>query len=65
MAAACHYLGDTTHAAKVRELLEPYADRNIATGRVGALCLGPAAYYLGLLDLTLGQPEAELAPQRG
>ena len=57
LAAACHHLGDTTRAAKVSELLEPYADRNIATGRVGVLCLGPAAYYLGLLDLTLGQPE--------
>jgi DNA-binding CsgD family transcriptional regulator len=57
LAAACHRLGDTTRAAKVSELLEPYADRNIATGRVGVLCLGPAAYYLGLLDLTLNRPE--------
>jgi hypothetical protein len=44
LAAACHYLGDTTRAAKVRELLEPYADRNIATGlasgadRIAASC---------------------------
>jgi DNA-binding NarL/FixJ family response regulator len=57
LALACHRLGDTTRAATVSELLGPYADRNVATGRVGALCLGPAAYYLGLLDLTLGQPE--------
>jgi DNA-binding NarL/FixJ family response regulator len=55
LALACHHLGDTTRAARVREPLEPYADRNIVTA--GALCLGPAAYYLGLLDLTLGQPE--------
>jgi DNA-binding NarL/FixJ family response regulator len=39
----------------VRELLEPYADRNIAI--IGAICLGPASYFLGLLDLTLGQPD--------
>jgi DNA-binding NarL/FixJ family response regulator len=37
--------------------LEAYADRNIATGRFGGLCLGPASYFLGLLDLTLGCPE--------
>jgi DNA-binding NarL/FixJ family response regulator len=28
-----------------------------AFGRVGALCLGPASHYLGLLDLTLSRPE--------
>jgi DNA-binding CsgD family transcriptional regulator len=55
LALACHHLGDTTRAARVCEPLEPYADRNIVTA--GALCLGPAAYYLGLLDLTLDQPE--------
>jgi DNA-binding CsgD family transcriptional regulator len=55
LALACHHLGDTTRAARVREPLEPYADRNIVTA--SALCLGPAAYYLGLLDLTLDQPE--------
>jgi DNA-binding CsgD family transcriptional regulator len=57
LALACHHLGDIEHGARVRELLEPYADRNIVAGRVGALCLGPAAYFLGLLDLTLGHPE--------
>jgi DNA-binding CsgD family transcriptional regulator len=55
LAFACHRLGDATRAATVRELLEPYADRNIAA--VGTFCLGPAAYFLGLLDLTLDQPE--------
>jgi DNA-binding CsgD family transcriptional regulator len=54
---ACHHLGDTELAVKLHWHLEPYADRNIAFGRVAALCLGPAAYFLGLLDLTLGQPE--------
>jgi DNA-binding CsgD family transcriptional regulator len=60
LALACHHLGDTEHAAKLYGLLEPYADRNIAFGRVGCLCLGPACYYLGLLDLTLGRPEQAL-----
>jgi DNA-binding CsgD family transcriptional regulator len=57
LAFACHQLGNATRAADVRERLESYADRNIVIGRVGALCLGPAAYFLGLLDLTLGQPD--------
>jgi DNA-binding NarL/FixJ family response regulator len=57
LAFACHQLDNATRAADVRERLKPYADRNIVTGRVGALCLGPAAYYLGLLDLTLDQPD--------
>jgi DNA-binding CsgD family transcriptional regulator len=57
LAFACHQLGNAIRAADVRERLESYADRNIVIGRVGALCLGPAAYFLGLLDLTLGQPD--------
>jgi DNA-binding CsgD family transcriptional regulator len=57
LAFACHQLGNATRAADVRERLEPYGDRNIVTGRVGALCLGPASYFLGLLDLTLAQPD--------
>ncbi|HEX3211588.1 MAG TPA: LuxR C-terminal-related transcriptional regulator, partial [Actinomycetota bacterium] len=57
LAYACHRLGDAELAAKLHRLLTPYADRNIATGRFGGLCLGPAAYFLGLLDLTLGCPE--------
>jgi DNA-binding CsgD family transcriptional regulator len=60
LALACHHVGDIEHGARVRELLGPYADRNIVAGRVGALCLGPAAYFLGLLDLTLGHPEQAL-----
>jgi DNA-binding CsgD family transcriptional regulator len=57
---ACHHLGDAELAGKLYGLLEPYADRNIASGRFGALCLGPAAYLLGLLDLTLDRPEQAL-----
>jgi DNA-binding CsgD family transcriptional regulator len=60
LALACYHHGDTELAAKLYGLLEPYADRNIAAGRFGGLCLGPAAYFLGLLDLTLDRPEQAL-----
>ena len=60
LALACYHLGDAGTAGQLRPLLEPYADRNIVTGRVGAICLGPAAYFLGLLDLTLDLPEQAL-----
>jgi DNA-binding CsgD family transcriptional regulator len=60
LAYACHHLGDAELAVTLHGLLEPYADRNIATGRVGAMCLGPAAYFLGLLDLALDRPEQAL-----
>jgi DNA-binding CsgD family transcriptional regulator len=60
LALACHHLGETEIAVKLHGRLEPYADRNIVTGRVGAICLGPAAYFLGLLDLTLSLPEQAL-----
>jgi tetratricopeptide (TPR) repeat protein len=60
LALACHDIGDTERGARVRELLEPYADRMLATASMGALCLGPAAYFLGLLDLALDQPEQAL-----
>ena len=39
---ACYHLGEAETAVKLHGLLEPYADRNIVTGRVGAICLGPA-----------------------
>jgi DNA-binding CsgD family transcriptional regulator len=57
LAMACHRLGDSQLAVKLHRLLEPYADRHVATGRFGAFYLGPAAYYLGLLDLTLDRLE--------
>jgi DNA-binding CsgD family transcriptional regulator len=60
MALACYHLGEREIAVKLHGRLEPYADRNIVTGRVGAICLGPAAYFLGLLDLTLSLPEQAL-----
>jgi DNA-binding CsgD family transcriptional regulator len=57
LAFACHRLADAGLGAKLHKLLEPYADRNIAAARIGGMYLGPAAYFLGLLDLTLGRPE--------
>jgi DNA-binding CsgD family transcriptional regulator len=60
LALACHHLGDAGTAAMLHPLLEPYADRTIVTGRVGAICLGPAAYFLWLLDLTRSLPERAL-----
>jgi tetratricopeptide (TPR) repeat protein len=57
LALACYHLGDAGRAVGVHELLEPYADRNIVIGRFGAMYLGPAGYFLGLVDLTLGRPE--------
>ena len=57
---ACYHLGEAETAVKLYGRLEPYAGRNIVTGRVGAICLGPAAYFLGLLDLTRGLPEQAL-----
>jgi DNA-binding CsgD family transcriptional regulator len=60
LALACYHLGDAGTAGQLHPRLEPYADRNIVTGRVGAICLGPAAYFLGLLDLTLGPPDQAL-----
>ncbi|HYX58289.1 MAG TPA: AAA family ATPase [Streptosporangiaceae bacterium] len=60
LALACYHLGEAEIAVKLHRLLEPYADRNIVTGRIGAICLGPAAYFLGLLDLTRGLPQQAL-----
>jgi DNA-binding CsgD family transcriptional regulator len=56
LALACHHLGDSTRGATVAALLAPYADRTIATTRFGSMCFGPAAYFLGLLALTLDRP---------
>ena len=39
LALACYHLGEAETAVKLHGLLEPYADRNIVTGRVGAICL--------------------------
>ena len=54
---AYYHLGDAGTAGKLQPLLEAVRGRNIVTGRVGAICLGPAAYFLGLLSLTLSGPD--------
>jgi len=60
LALACYHLGESGTAVRLYPLLEPYAGRNIVTGRVGAICMGPAAYFLGLLDLALSRPDRAL-----
>jgi DNA-binding SARP family transcriptional activator len=44
---------DPTHAAALRDLLEPYADRNVAIGWAST-CAGSASRHLGLLADLLG-----------
>jgi hypothetical protein len=39
------------------ELLRPFANHAIRLRRVGVACIGAAAYYLGLLQVTLGEWE--------
>ncbi|HWM11900.1 MAG TPA: hypothetical protein VNO82_21250, partial [Solirubrobacteraceae bacterium] len=53
-------LGDATHAAALHDLLEPYADRNLAVGWAST-CMGSAARHLGLLADLLGRRKAAVA----
>ena len=53
-------LGDATHAAALHELLEPYADRNVAIGWAST-CAGSASRHLGLLADLLGKREQAVA----
>jgi DNA-binding SARP family transcriptional activator len=53
-------LGDPTHAAALYDLLEPYADRNIAIGWTST-CMGSASRHLGLLAGVLGRREQAVA----
>jgi tetratricopeptide (TPR) repeat protein len=50
-------LGDAPTAARLYELLTPFAQLNVVIG-LAALCLGSAARFLGKLALTLGEHEA-------
>jgi hypothetical protein len=52
-------LGDATHAAALHDLLEPYADRNVAVGWAST-CTGSAARHLGLLADLLGRRKAAI-----
>ena len=60
LAEAAAALGDATHAAALYELLEPYADRNVAIGWAST-CAGSAARHLGLLADLLGKREQAVA----
>ncbi len=53
-------LEDPTHAAALHELLEPYADRNVAIGWAST-CAGSASRHLGLLADLLGRRDEAVA----
>jgi DNA-binding CsgD family transcriptional regulator len=53
LAEVCASLGDVRRAARLYELMLPYAERNVA----GATCPGVVAYHLGLLAATIGRWE--------
>ena len=53
-------LGDATHAEALHDLLEPYADRNVAVGWAST-CTGSAARHLGLLADLLGRRKEAIA----
>ncbi len=60
LAETAAVLGDATHAAALYELLEPYADRNVAIGWAST-CYGSASRQLGLLADVLGRREQAIA----
>jgi eukaryotic-like serine/threonine-protein kinase len=53
LAETCAFLGDTRRAAELRDLLLPYAGRNVVIVE-GWACLGAADRSLGLLATTMG-----------
>jgi tetratricopeptide (TPR) repeat protein len=60
LAETAAVLGDATHAQALHDLLEPYADRNVAIGWASA-CTGSAARHLGLLADLLGKRKQAIA----
>jgi class 3 adenylate cyclase len=54
VAETCARLGDSDRAAKLYELLEPYAEYNVVVGRAAA-SYGPTTRYLGLLSAAMGR----------
>jgi hypothetical protein len=58
LAELCALLGDRPRARRLYELLVPYEGRNVVA--MGAAYLGPVARYLGLLAMTIGEPERAL-----
>ncbi len=53
LAAGCAFLGDTSRASALYELLRPYAKRWAVWAE--AICYGPVDHYLGLLAHTLSR----------
>jgi hypothetical protein len=51
----CHALDDRPRAARLYELLGPYADRNVLVARLPLGTLGSAPHYLGLLAAATGR----------
>jgi DNA-binding SARP family transcriptional activator len=60
LAETAAVLGDATHAAALHDLLEPYADRNVAIGWAST-CAGSASRHLGLLADLLGRHDEAVA----
>ncbi len=60
LAEAVAILGDTGHAARLYELLEPYAGRNAVNGRA-IMCYGATDHYLGRLAQVLDRPGDAIA----
>jgi len=56
LAQVSAYLRDTARAARIYELLLPYADRCLLVG-VALICMGSMAWYLGILATALGRWE--------
>jgi DNA-binding CsgD family transcriptional regulator len=52
LAFTCAALGDAPRAAVLYALLLPFAPYNVRTTRIGIVCFGSAAHYLGLLAAT-------------
>jgi tetratricopeptide (TPR) repeat protein len=60
LAETAAVLGDATHAQALHDLLEPYADRNVAIGWAST-CTGSAARHLGLLADLMGKRKQAIA----
>ncbi|HUR86977.1 MAG TPA: AAA family ATPase [Solirubrobacteraceae bacterium] len=58
LAELCAVLGERERARRLYELLVPYEGRNVVS--MGSAYLGPVARYLGLLAMTVGEPERAL-----
>jgi len=59
LSETCAFLGDPRQAARLYDILLPYAGRNVIVGNAAA-CNGPASRHLALLAATMGRwDEAE------